>query len=202
MKTKPVRSPQQESSAKKRKLFLPLFLGGLMVLSTFAIIFSGPSQTSSTSYTYHDLSFRLTAQGWESTLQGQSLLLRHGPEELASLFPQYPFLAAASFPTLQKIYASTLPDEPAQEAVRDFYLNSYLLPPISFACAADVPGCESLPLKTCRDATDTTGVVLFRIGEATSFTVDGTCVSLTAPTSSALTQLTDTWIYTLYGVFP
>ena len=173
-----------------------------MVLSTFAIIFSGPSQTSSSSSTYKDISFRLTAQGWESTLQGQSILLRHGPEELASLFSQHSFLAAASFPTLQKIYVSTLPDEPVQEAVRDFYLNSYLLPPISFSCAADAPGCESLPLKTCRDATAAMGVVLFRIGDPSSFAVEGSCVTLTAPTSSALTQLADTWVYTLYGVFP
>ncbi len=199
MKTKPVRSLQEPS--KKKKLFLPLFLGGLMVLSTFAIIFSGPSETSTTSYTYHDRSFRLTAQGWESTLQGQNLILRNGPQELTSYSTQFPFATAASFLGLQKLYASTMPDEPSQEAIRDFYLNSNILPPITFACVADVAGCESLPLKTCADATATVGVVLFRIGEPLSFSADGTCATLMAPTPSELTQLTDAWLYTLYGVF-
>ena len=201
MKTKPSRSFASESPTKK-KLFLPLFLGGLLVLSTFAIIFSGPAETPVQSYTYHDTSFRLTPQGWESTVQGQPLILRHGPKELESLYPQFPFSSSATLLGLQKIYLSYLPNTLVEEALRDLYLNSNILPPATLSCLEDREGCETLPVKSCKDATAGIGVIVFHLGEQDAMTVDGTCVTLTANTTTTLTQMTDTLVYTLYGVFP
>jgi len=198
MKTKPTRS---EEPTSKRKLFLPLFLGGLMVLSTFAIIFSGPSQPSTLDYTYHDIYFQSTPQGWQSTVQGLPLVLQHGPQALESLYSDLSFTPATSLLGLEKLYVSSLPPEPAQEAMRDLYLNSNTLPPISFSCIADIVGCEELPIKTCKDASASIGVVIFRLGETEEFTTEGTCVTLTANTTLALTQMTDKLIYTLYGVY-
>ena len=200
MKTKPIRSSDKSSNTKK--LFVPLFLAGILLLSTFAIIFSGPSQDTTSSYTYKDYTFRLTAQGWESTLQGQPLVLRHGPQALETLFTQFSFSSATSLLGLQKVYLSSLPPEPVQEALRELYLNSNILPPATLSCVADAPGCEELPLKSCSDATATTGVIIFRLGEQDSMTVDTTCITLIANTTASLTQMTDTMIYSLYGGFP
>jgi len=200
MKTKPSRS--LELRPQKKKWVLPAFLGGLLVLSTFAIIFSGPGQSSTSSYKYHDIYFRLTPQGWESTVQGQPLVLRYGPKELESLYPDFPYAASLFLLSLQKLYLSTLPGEPIQEALRDFYLQSAVLPPVTLACVVDVSGCEELPVKGCADATETIGVVIFRVGDEDALTVDRTCVTLVANTTTSLTQMTDTLLYFLYGVFP
>ncbi|GEM_PF-3406269 len=200
MKTKPTRSQQEHST--KKKLLLPLFLGGIMILSTFAIIFSGPSETAQPSYTYNDISFRLTSKGWESTLQGQQVTLRYGPQELEPLSSQFPFSSATSLLSLEKMYISTLPNEPFQEAARELYSQATLLPLMSLACLEDVSGCESLPIKTCSDATSSLGVVVFRLKEPELVTVEGTCVTLEAPTATRLTQMSDTLLYALYGIFP
>lgn len=171
-------------------------------MSTFAIIFSGPSQSSTSSYKYHGIYFRLTPQGWESTVQGQSLVLRYGPQELESLYFDFPYAASLSLSSLQKLYLSTIPGEPIQEALRDFYLQRTILPPVTLACVTDVAGCEELPVKTCADATETVGVVIFQLGDQDALTVDRTCVTLVANTTASLTQMTDKLIYFLYGVFP
>lgn len=173
-----------------------------MILSTFAIIFSGPSETPQPSYTYKDISFRLTARGWESTIQGQPVTLRYGPQELETLSSQFSFSSATFLLSLQKIYLSTLPNEPFQEAARELYAQNTFLPSLSLACLEDVAGCESLPLKTCQDATAAAGVVVFRVQEPEQITVKETCVTLQAPTATRLTQMSDTLLYTLYGVFP
>ena len=179
-----------------------MFLAGILLLSTFAIIFSGPSQQDiASSYKYKDSTFRLTAQGWESTVQGQPLVLSNGPQALETLSTTFPFSSATSLLGLQKIYLSSMPPEPVQEALRELYLNSNILAPVTLSCVADVAGCEELPIKTCTDATATVGVVLFRLGEQESMTVDKTCITLIANTTASLTQMTDTLIYSLYGVF-
>jgi len=201
MKTKPSRTSLDETKKRRGKLILPLFLGAILVLSTFAIIFSGPSPDTGQSYTYNNLYFRLTPQGWEATVQGQPLTLRHGPQELETLYQNFSLQQITTLRSVQKIYLSTHPGEPAQEAVRELYLHSTPLSPLQFACVADVEGCGDLPIKTCSDASDTTAVVLYRIGEETSFTVDNHCYTVIAPTVTILTQMTDIFIYYLYGVF-
>mgnify|MGYP001563237249 CR=1 FL=1 len=129
------------------------------------------------------------------------MILRYGPQELEGLYQNLSLQQITTLRSVQKIYLSTSPGEPVQEAVRELYLHSTPLAPVQLACVADIEGCGDLPIKTCSDSSDTVAVLLYRIGEETSFTVNNHCYTVVAPTAQALTQLTDSFIYYLYGVF-
>lgn len=205
MKRKPLHSSVSgEQPKKKGRLFLPLFLGGIMVLSTFAILFSGPSnQDSSTSYKYGSTYYRLTSRGWEATVAGQQLLLRSGPKELVAFYSDLPLESITSLKDADKFYLSTSPDQPLQLAIRELYANENILPAFSLSCLKDdVKGCEQLPIKTCQQASDKIGVLILQLGETTSFTAENHCYTATGKTADELTQIVDKLLLYLYGVLP
>lgn len=200
MKTK--QRPSLVEPKSKKRFFLPLFLGFIMVLSTFAIIFSGPGDDSSQVYKYKDTYFRKTNRGWEASYQGQELVFQYGPEELASLFPDSNLKTFTALRSLEKIYISTLPGEQVQPAMRELYAHGNSLPLLTFACVEDREECGDMPVKDCTAASDTTAVLILRLGNVTSLTSEDHCSTLTGNSIEELVQLVDKGLLYFYGVLP
>lgn len=183
MKTKTPRFEQQQKIPKK-KLFLPLFLGSIMIFSVFAIIFSSPNTSSpndSSVLEYQGYTFRQQGTGWSTSVNGRTLNLRYNPVDVSSSFPDLDLSSLQNLFTASKIYLSFFPGEQIQLPLQELYNNlKPAYPQLFLTCVTEGPGCTDLPIKTCADATSSTAVLLLQSDPSSSPpTMTGTAMCFT-----------------------
>jgi hypothetical protein len=167
MKTKQPRFADQQSHTSKKKLFLPIFLGSIMIFSVFAVIFSGPPtdapvQDSSTQE-YAGVLFTQQGTSWSASVNNKALMLRYNPLDVSSSFPELDLTSLRTLFTAPKIYITMMPGEQVQLPLQELYTNLKPFTPTLFlACSQEGPGCEDLPLKMCSDATSASAVFFIR----------------------------------------
>ena len=207
MKTK--KSVSSTPSLQRKKLFLPLFLAGLMVFSVFAVVLSSfgptPDDTTTITTTYKGYEFTSTTSGWTTTIKGQPFLIQSHPDTLQSFqAPELPLLTPLL--TAQKIYLSVPPEHALHTPLSVLYTNlrTRFNNNAFLACTADGEGCEDLPLKTCADATTTAPVLVLDLAENDNTLPKMTiphphCYTFTAP-STTFMPLVNHFLFTLYTV--
>ena len=163
----------------KRKLVLPLLIAFIMVSSIFAGIFygaSGEDPATTLSFDYNGYTFEQQGQIWVTTpSDGVPLQLSYNPEQLGTDIPSLPLVQLQN---AQKIYISIKPIQSDQRAPGELYANLKPRKNVVFSCFEDVEGCESLPLKTCADATAEIPVVIFDLGEENSADFTNNCYTI------------------------
>lgn len=191
------RSPPGEQR-ERAKLFLPIFIATILIMSTFGIILGGFSSEEPTTPQGENIGgayFSLSQGRWVVQGSGYVLNLQYGPEALRAVE------AVDINPLRQvpKLYVSYKSGENTLSAVPDFYQNMKQFVQVTPACVEDGPGCEELPLKTCADADSSAGVVMLTLSSAQSVTQEGTCYSLQGD-AEYLTKIIDRLLLAYVGV--
>ena len=184
------RIPKPEK--KSRKLFLPIFIALIMILSALGFMWKGPSKDQ---YKYNNLLFTKTKNGWLTYVDNKAFLLTYSPRELENI------TAAISLNNLnyaQIIFFSLNPEEDVYQAVYDFQtnMNNLFVPLLIPACTANVSKCINITLKNCQDATENAKVIIFKEENQTKITYKNNCLTIQGKGGN-LTKATDKLILTL-----
>ena len=203
MKTKTAIPEQKES---KRKLFLPIFIAVILVMSTFGIVLSGYSGGESSQdgnsqdgnrVMINEREFVQTPQGTLSVdAGGTTVYLQSAPSELSSVttgVSTQPLRAA------KKIYLSHAPQYTTSGADCDIYNTFKPSVPVLLACYRDGPGCENLPLKDCADAQQGTIVIKFEQGDKNSVSLTDNCYTFIGD-PIYITKIVDKLLLDSFGV--
>ena len=191
MKVKPPLAERQQKASFKR-LFIPLFLAFILILSVFGYIFAGKSSNDDTSQ-YQGYSFTKTSQGWKLISAGKTYFFYSLPDQLHDI-PLAPLPSASKFYISgQDIsFFSSLP-------YRELTLNLGNAIKLQPACAQDSPGCETYPLKTCADATSNAPVLVYLYAEKSSLEQKENCLQIQGTTDDMI-RITDAIILHSLGV--
>lgn len=157
-----------------KKLILPLFICGILVLSTFGIVFSDLGDDSGNTYVYNDIRFIKKGNLWSFKHQEKEYKLLFGPKDLENVSLDiniYDIFNAG------KIYVSVDPRENVGSAMNELISNikSLLGVPIVGACRVDIEECNQFPLKTCNDASASEKIIVIKPGES-SVTYKDNCL--------------------------
>ena len=126
---------------------------------------------------YGDTEFVQSNYGWLAYYSDSSVIITSNPVELNNIsldFSDHLYgIDALMFE--EKVYVSFNPIEDSRQAITDFFNNIDLGYEV-FACFEDNELCTDMPLKTCDDVDDDTGVIVFREAEVDSVTYEGGCM--------------------------
>ncbi len=158
-------------------------------------------------YTTSDPSTQSEFKGHEfNQINGQWIGYKDDEKITISTEPTYLELIQVpdiSFPDLNtgKIYFTTNPqDNIPYNALLDIQTNIVpKLNSLAIACTQDTPGCETLPLKTCSDASPTNPVIQLEVSDTPTITFNNNCLLIQAPSNSFI-MYTDALILQLYGL--
>ncbi len=167
-------------TSDKKKLFLPLFLGFIMIASVFGAVFYGFSDSASKSQTidYKGQRFSAISGYWKTRISNQEFNFAYNPKQVEPL--EINAFPIEEFNSGNKIYVSYDPNENMAKGLLEVQNN--LLPFFSRtvirACPEDVSGCENLPLKTCTDAVDGNKILLIELTNASETEYSNGCYAI------------------------
>lgn len=187
---------------KKEKFFskkrtLTYLMGSFIIMLMIASALNMWKGEKTEEYNYNGLKFVKTEQGlWAAYKGNKQIVLTYNPEELENItIPQNIGLLSYS----QKIYIST-DDINANSRAMDYFKKKIGITELKpYACTEDTEGCESLPLKSCDDATQSNGVVVCKRAEETKITYKNNCLIMEG-TSENLIKAIDKISFTLEGI--
>ena len=184
---------------KTKKIIVGGFIGFIMVLSTFAVIFSGSGNEVET-YRYKDKVFINTGYGWSADINGLKITIETDPKELDSI--EVPDVNVAQLNSGQKVYMTVNPEQDGM--VKSIsYFNTYVRPFVSVrwitACTIDNEKCGDAPIRTCSDATSTVKVIQFEENNETKITYNNNCLIVQGK-EPELTRYTDRIILKMLGL--
>ena len=177
----------------KRKEFFSILVGiFLVMLMALGSVSLGVDEES---MEFNGLSFVQTDYGWQAyTSDETKVLITTSPDYLEEGIITVDF---SVFNSYNKVYYSVNPyDSTLSSALRDFQQNYKVLVATNTACFEDVEGCEDLPIKTCEDADETTGIIIFKEDDETVVSFENDCLTIQGKN---LLTLTDTLIVNYYG---
>jgi len=177
----------------KKKQFLT-YLIGIFIISIMVFSLISMGDNSGENIEYNNLKFTETTQGFLAyDDDGKPILILSNPEELKEL--ETDNIKINSLKRLSKIYISINPYDNYQNALYDFN-NIELFPPQVTSCYEDNDLCAELPLKTCEDATESIGVIIFKQDNETVLSLDDNCLTIQG---KDLLKITDKLILDQYG---
>jgi len=178
---------------KNKKVLTSLvgvFLIVLMMLS--AVQLGDEDETVS----YNGLEFVQANNGWQTyTNDGTRVIVSSSPSSLVN--ETFAAVDLSVFDRLSKVYVSVDPyDSSLGYALYDLERSFAFVSDAHTACFEDSEACMDLPLKTCDDASISTGIIVLKEANETVVTLEGTC--LTVEGKNLLT-LVDKLILDQYG---
>ncbi|MBT3985341.1 hypothetical protein HOD38_01310 [archaeon] len=184
---------KRKSIFKRKELYtylVGIFIIMLMVLSVVNLNSDEPEQVE-----YNGLTFVATESGFLAyTEEGEQVVVLSNPEELKEL--EIEEISLGSLTSLSKMYISLNPEDNYRNAVYDFYNNIELSTWTTEACYEDNELCSTLPIKTCEDATESIGVIIFKEDNETILSLDDNCLTIQG---KDLLKVTDKLILDQYG---
>jgi hypothetical protein len=160
---------------KKKQFFtylIGIFIIMLMVLSVVSL-----DSNEDEAIEYNDLKFVASASGYLAyTEDKEQIIILTNPTELLEL--ESTEITLNSLVTLEKIYISLNPTDNYQNAVYDLTRNIALPTQQVLACHEDNELCTDLPLRTCEDATETQGIILFKEDNETLLSFNDNCLTI------------------------
>ena len=154
----------------KKNLLISLFFVMLVSTSILGLV----SNDRAPSQKYKNMEFKKIDQGWISFYANRQIFI---PSDIPSLNdPKIQKLDLSPLNLKEKIYFSRNPLENNKIAIAQF--NSYiaLSPRKVDACITDIAECADTPLKTCKDATDKVGVIIFQEANETEVSFNDGCL--------------------------
>lgn len=193
-----IRDQSQEKKSRKQ-LILPIFLGAVMVMSTFGYIFGKDNNDSSgsdgQSAAFGSFTFKKTGAGWVTQINGRDMVFRYLPSELTEI--DVPF--TASFLQNNKVYLTRDSSKNYGTAERDIYSNLKPILNLNLACTQDSEACRELPIKTCKDAGEQVTVILLEIATKQEVTSTDNCITVRGD-AVYVSKAVDKLLYSNFGV--
>ena len=126
---------------------------------------------------YNDLKFVASSSGYLAyNSDEEQIIILTNPTELLDL--EIGSISLNSLSSLEKIYISLNPNDDYQNAIYDFSRNIPLPSQQVLSCYEDHEDCSDLPLKTCEDATETIGIIIFKENNETLLSFDDNCLTI------------------------
>ena len=178
------------------KKFLTLLMGLFIIsIMVFSVLYYGLDSSGQEKVEYQGITFTQTNYGWQGyTDEDERILILTNPQELEGV----PLPSGISFSYLEhlpKVYVSFNPENDMSSVLQDFQANVRASGYLTAACYEDSELCSELPIKTCVDASESVGVVLFQYAEEDSVTLEGNCLTIQGKN---LLMLTDKLILDSY----
>ncbi len=146
-------------------------------------------------YEIKNLKFYKTDQGYTARIGNSFITILNDPKGLENITIQETGINKLN--SLNKIYFSIDPTIPGiKEAVYEFRRNIPLRPIVVEACNVDIKICSELPLKDCKDATDTIGIIVFKKSNESKVIFENNCLKIEG--KKELTKLVDKIIIDYY----
>jgi hypothetical protein len=183
----------------KRKEFFTILIGAffilLMALSAVNMGSNDEDVLDTVEYNGLEFSTALNYNGWLATTEtGQQIILTYSPEFLSEI--ELDKVNLKSFNEKEKVYLSINPYETVQVALQDFQANIQFQARYVISCYEDNDVCKDLPLKTCDDATETIGIIVFKEAEKDSVSFEEDCLTIQG---KDLLKVTDKLVLDYYG---
>ena len=146
-----------------KKLFLPLFIIAIMVMSGIGYM---AGENSDEIIDYKGIRFSKVQSGWLTYSGDKQVILFNNPNDLEGID-----IVGVSLNELNsaiKIYVSSNPEDNLGLYLKGFQFNilNNLKPMKVNACYEDNERCADLPLKDCSDASSNIKVILIKKGES------------------------------------
>ena len=157
MKLRTPKDPDKKS--KFFRLFLPVFIAITLILSVFGIIISRPPENESFEYKNH--LFIQDSTGFSTRINNQKYTFLYDPRALENLTVAP--LTLVQFTYGSKFYITANPNHDVGLALYEFnrLIKPLLNKKFTQTCTEDLPGCENLLIKACKDATPEEKIILF-----------------------------------------
>ncbi len=166
-----------------------LFIISIMVFSVLGMW--GEDSEAQGAYEYKGIKFTSTDYGWIGYQGDKKITLATNPKELENITINY--VQPDLLNRLSKVYISLEYNEPVLRAVQEFEQSIKFTTITMPACTQDSPRCADMPLKTCKDATDTVGVIVFKQSNQTEVSLINNCLTIQGP---ELTKIVDKIVLT------
>ena len=170
--------PIHKKENQKKKLFpilIGLFIISIMVLS---VLEYGSNKDDENEIKYNNYKFTMENNRWTTYVNNNKISFAYPPRDLENTNADvnYNDLLYAT-----KIYLSYNPEQISPIPVQEFMLNKNILgiqSQLVLACPIDNELCksESLPIKACNDADESTGVILMEISNKSSIDFSNNCL--------------------------
>ncbi len=156
---------------KKKSLWIGLFIIFIMTTSILGLV-----ANFSEKYRYKNIKLTQVEQGWVAFHNQKNIYI---PSDVRTLNdPNIKRLDLSSLNQKEKIYLSFNPRENIRIPIAQFLNHIELAPRKVEACALDLEECSDLPVKTCKDATSSIGVILFQEANSTEVSFKDNCLMI------------------------
>jgi hypothetical protein len=187
----------------RSKLFLPIFIIAIMVLSMFGVMIGGISQDDS-AFEFNSVNFRKDVSGYLFNVDGRDYKTIKEPREIEYLENEDFFELITAFESgkYSKIYLD-VSDLAVGAAVNEIYSNLGRYYNIVLSCkpdAMDEEHCLDLPLKSCDSVEEGVLVVELKISEEIGSSYEQNCYSQEAGVEYLIASM-DYFVMDVAGVF-
>ncbi|GEM_PF-5953040 len=171
-----IEKAKREPFLNKKKLItigLGIFIISIMTLSIFEL--SVYYKQDVEKIEYKGINFVQTQNGWLGYKDNTPISLVNNPSVLENISIGINNLDLFSFTA--KNYISFIPEDGLEGSISYFFNKIRLQKNPVNACYKDTKSCKDLVIKTCDDATRTTGVIIFKYSNKTKISLSGTCLT-------------------------
>lgn len=154
--------------SNKKKLLLPIFIAGLMVLSVFGI-FVGNIGNNTEKEEYKDLVFIKVNNGWMTRYDNKQIVLTYSPKELEYFIEtkgikEIKFVDLGGLSKGNKVYISIFPKDQTGNAFGNVFrsLKTLLNTNVLSSCYAEDEKCANVPIIKCEDAKEDVKVIMIK----------------------------------------
>jgi hypothetical protein len=192
--------PEKKKGVSKA-VILTLIIGGVMLLSTFAIMFSGYNSGQDT-VPYGDYTFKRTTGGWMIKVDGKEAKFGYHPADLENInlssditkkLAESKVLYVTFNPNTKHVDRFELARFELGQSLIEFF-NIYSMPGITENNSA-----YKQNMVTCANATSTVPVISLVEGNETKISMENDCVTLEAD-QYVIGALKDRLLYSMLGV--
>ncbi len=187
----------------KSKLFLPIFIIGIMVLSIFGVMIGGISQDQNI-LEYNDINFRKDLNSYLFSVNGRDYRTIKGPEDINYLENEDLFTLIDDFSSgkYSKVYLD-VSDLAVSTAVNELYSNLGRHYSLVLSCkpeAKDEEHCLELPVVSCDSIDGGMLIIELIISNELSSSYDQNCYSQSAGIEYLIASM-DYLVMDIVGVF-
>jgi len=188
----------RDRTKNKTKLAIPLFIIGIMILSTFGVMIGGLSSDTEV-LKYHNFIFKKSNNGYVFNANGQQYYILESPLNVEKFYTEYPIDFLQDINT-KKIYLD-VSNEKDIEYSGKIYTNLKGKINLDLSCVqgAESERCANLPIKNCSEEQDSIIIIFDSTENKTSIYNNG-CMSFYG-TKTYLEGVSDTFVMITTGVF-
>ncbi len=172
---------RKDTAKSKKKLIIPLFIIGVMVLSVFGVMLGGLANTQSTSVVkYHTFVFKQATGGYTFTSKSGDYFVANSPLQVEGFYHEIPsaFWHDLNSEKYKKMYLDAS-DERTVKALNIVYSNLKTKANIDISCVPEHSQderCKELPLRECGKNEQGYVALMFELAQEKSVSYNEGCL--------------------------